>query len=133
MLLDTCAALWLANGQPMSKRALIEIRTAQQRGSVFLSTITSWEIGTLFRKGRIELPMGLPDFVDDLFTLPGIQTLSLDRGSALTAARLTEAPRDPVDRMLIATAMTYELQLVTRDAAILAYARGDKAVKVLRC
>ncbi|HZT89047.1 MAG TPA: hypothetical protein VFA12_13825 [Stellaceae bacterium] len=48
MLLDTCAALWLANGDPLSPPSREAIAQAQAGNSgVFVSPITACEIGTL--------------------------------------------------------------------------------------
>ena len=56
VLLDTCAAIWLMNGDPMSQesRAAISVALAQNLG-VFVSPISAWEIGTLTARNRIQL------------------------------------------------------------------------------
>jgi PIN domain nuclease of toxin-antitoxin system len=48
MLLDTCAAIWLMHGDPISEQSRTSI-TAPQTGNfgIYVSPITAWEIATL--------------------------------------------------------------------------------------
>jgi len=55
VLLDTCAALWLVNGDPVTAESRAAISTAQAGPGVFVSPISAWEIGTLVARGRLVL------------------------------------------------------------------------------
>ena len=53
LLLDTCAALWLAADAPMAEEAVQAIASANQDGvAIQISPVTAWEIGLMARKGR---------------------------------------------------------------------------------
>jgi PIN domain nuclease of toxin-antitoxin system len=49
VLLDTCAVIWLANGDPLARRALGAIVAAGQADGVYVSPVSAWEIGMLSR------------------------------------------------------------------------------------
>jgi len=57
VLLDTCAVLWVANGDPIADEARQAIEQAGSTNDVFVSPISAWEIATLVRKGRLALSM----------------------------------------------------------------------------
>lgn len=47
VLLDTCAVIWLANGDPLQNRADSKIIHAALADGVFVSPVSAWEIGML--------------------------------------------------------------------------------------
>ncbi len=133
LLLDTCAIIWLMNGVELDQDAVSLIDNAAKAEQVFVSPVTAWEIALLSRKGKIATTMAAIEWYERVVDLPGIQELPLN-ASIMTAS--VELPgvlhRDPADRMLIASARSNDLTLVTRDQAILAYAEKG-FVKALAC
>lgn len=133
ILLDTHAAIWSVNGSINARAARI-INAAAERGQLLLSPITAWEIGMLAARGRLKIKQPLQDYVRDLFAQPGVVVAELTPAVALEAALLPQTlTADPADRMLIATALAYGAQLVTRDNAIHEYANATKALRCLAC
>jgi hypothetical protein len=53
VLLDTCAVIWLANGDPLAGAAVGAIIRAGLADGVFVSPISAWEVG-LLSKSRAE-------------------------------------------------------------------------------
>ena len=52
LLLDTCAAIWTVEGEPLSKAAENAIRSSIDAGlAIMVSPITAWEVGLLTAKG----------------------------------------------------------------------------------
>ena len=49
VLLDTCAVIWLANGDPMTTSATVAILHAGLADGVFVSPVSAWEVGLLSR------------------------------------------------------------------------------------
>ena len=125
VLLDTCAIIWLVHEQPMASAALSAIERAAATGSVLVSPVSAWEVGLLATRRRQPLTFR-PDpiaWVARLLDRPGIRAVPLPHGVAVSAAFLPgELPRDPADRLLIATARELGVPLMTRDRRILAYA-----------
>jgi PIN domain nuclease of toxin-antitoxin system len=126
VLLDTCAAIWLLEQQPLSPASLVAIRAASGSLAVFVSSVSAWEVGLLARRPRSALAFQPSPEVwfDDLLGLPAVRLIPLSHRAAIAASSLPgNFHRDPADRLLIATARDLRVPLVTRDRRILDYAR----------
>jgi PIN domain nuclease of toxin-antitoxin system len=135
LLLDTCAAIWLANGDAMSAPSRSAIRAAAGKGEVLVSPVSAWEIGMLAARpgSSVSFTPGPEAWFDSLLTLSGIRLLALTPRAAMAASFLPgRVHGDPADRLLIAAAREVGASLVTRDAKILAYAKQGH-VKAVRC
>ena len=124
LLLDTCAALWITNGQTLAQAARAEIeRALSAKKRIFVSPITAWEVGLLMSKGRISLPDPPLKWFRHLMTAPGMTLAVLDAEILISSSNLPGMDlRDPGDRIIIATAREHGYRIVTRDRRILAYA-----------
>ena len=134
VLLDTCAALWLMNGDPMSSESRRAIRNAQAGTSgVYVSPISAWEIGMLVAKGKLQLGLSPEAWFAGLLVLPGIRLAEMPPSLLIASGFLPGAPpNDPADRIVAATARHYSLTLITRDRGLLAYAQAGHA-RAIRC
>jgi len=120
LLLDTCAFLWLAGGgQSLSRVAADAIRDPSNQ--VFLSAVSTWEIASKYRTGRLQLPEPPDRLIPIERGLRGVLALSFDEESALQVLRLPPLHRDPFDRMLVSQAIAGGLVLVTPDPLIAQY------------
>ena len=132
VLLDTCAAIWLMNGEPLFNPALAAIRGAQSATmGVYVSPFTAWEIGTLVSKARLCLTLSPEIWFDTLLDLPGVRLAALTPKVLLASTTLPGSPpSDPADRIIAATARVYGHVVITRDAKLLDYAhQGHLRVK----
>lgn len=123
LLLDTCAAIWLAQGtlDPKPARLLGERLDAGE--PLFVSPITAWELGLLFARGRLRSPLGPVEYFRRLAALPLVVVLDLTAEVLIASSFLPgEPPRDPADRILAATAREGGYTLMTRDPSLLRYA-----------
>ena len=123
ILLDTCAAIWISQGDPLSEAAITALTEAELTpGAVLVSPITAWEIGTLVSRGRIALsrdPVGwFQTLIDVGVDLAPMTPEILVASSFLPGSQL----RDPADRILAATARAMNYRLMTRDRPILDFA-----------
>jgi PIN domain nuclease of toxin-antitoxin system len=133
LLLDTCAVIWLLRGDTLRGDAQERIAAAQQAGTVWVSPISAWELATLERKGRLILTVPAREAFAIIAARTGIQLASLNAETLLRAAELNStAPNDPADRIIIATARSLDLAVVTRDRPILDYA-GAGHLEALAC
>ncbi|MBX9649200.1 MAG: PIN domain-containing protein, partial [Xanthobacteraceae bacterium] len=56
LLLDTHAAIWITEDQPLASGAIEAIDAAYRTGStIFVSAITAWEVGLLVSRNRLSL------------------------------------------------------------------------------
>jgi len=134
ILLDTCAALWIVGGSPLSDKAMAALEDERSAGRfVMVSPITAWEIGLLASRGRFASSYSPQKWFDRLIALDGIALGPLPPNVLLGSSLLPgQPPRDPADRIMIATSRDLDLTLMTRDRLILAYAEAGH-VRALAC
>jgi PIN domain nuclease of toxin-antitoxin system len=138
VLLDTCALIWLANGDPMSNSAAATIVRAGLADGVFVSPVSAWEIGMLSkpRAGRVAAVSFMPDpktWFARVLAGPGSREALLTPEIAIDASFLPgELHGDPGDRLLLATARYLGLPIVTCDRSIITYGRNGHA-RVIPC
>ena len=120
ILLDTCAALWLALDAPeVSDRARGLYRDADN--DVYLSVVSSWEICLKYALGRLPLPQEPDVFVPAIRAGGRMLSLQLEEAATLQLFRLPPLHRDPFDRMLICQAIVGGMTLLTPDPGIRQY------------
>ena len=100
---------------------------------MLVSPITAWEIGMLVAKGRIALATDPNRWFERFCDLPSV-TLAAMPTSVLVASTTLPGtpPRDPADRIIIATARAFGYVMATRDARILEYG-SQGHVRVVEC
>jgi PIN domain nuclease of toxin-antitoxin system len=138
VLLDTCAVIWLANGDRLRRQATDAIVAAGLGDGIFVSPVSAWEVGLLSRprvRGNVA-PQFLPDpkaWFARVMAGPGLKPAPFTPDIAIDASHLPDDPHgDPADRLIIATARQLGIPIVTRDSRILAYARHGH-VAVIGC
>jgi PIN domain nuclease of toxin-antitoxin system len=81
---------------------------------ICVSSISCWEIVTLAKRGRLELPIPAQQWIEVALSTE-TTCLPLDQQIAVLSANLPDHHRDPADRIIIATAITHEAQLISFD------------------
>ena len=134
LLLDTCAAIWLAEGEAIADEAMAAIDRAGNAGeTIFVSPITAWEVGLLAARGRITMSVPPLVWFERLLAVPGIALADLPVRVLIASSYLPGTPpRDPADRMIAATARENGFKLVTRDRLLLYYA-DQGHIETLAC
>jgi PIN domain nuclease of toxin-antitoxin system len=134
LLLDTHAAIWIVRNEKLAPRAVDAINAAhQEAGTVFVSPITAWEVGILVARNRINLLMTPQRWFARLLNFPGMQLTELSPDILMASSFLPgDPPRDPADRIMLATARDLGATLVTRDRALLKYGQ-DGHVSTIPC
>lgn len=133
VLLDTCAVIFIANGDPIDPNAQQQVILAALGGGILLSPISAWEIGMLASKKGVTF---LPDpntWFQDFLNRPGVRLTPLTAEAAMSSSFLPQpAHGDPADRLLMATARALDVPIVTRDRLMLSYALAGH-VKAIAC
>jgi PIN domain nuclease of toxin-antitoxin system len=134
ILLDTCTALWLMGGEPISpesRKAILSAGTAHV--GVYVSPITAWEIGTLIAKRRLQLTLSPEIWFERLLAMPGVRLAELSPVILLASTTLPGSPpADSADRIIAATARAQGFVIVTRDKNLLDYAR-EGHIRAIAC
>ena len=138
VLLDTCAVIWLANGDPLASAATTAILRAGAADGIFVSPISAWEVGLLSkpRTGRNLAVQFMPDpktWFARVMAGPGIREAPLTPEIAIDASFLPgHLHGDPADRLIVTSARHLGVPIVTRDRRIIAYGRVGH-VQVIPC
>ena len=112
-LLDTCAMIWLGmGGGDLSVNARRRISVAS---ALHYSPISIWEIARLMKEDKVFIPNDAAGFVADLKEQYGLAAIPLADDIMIRAAQLPDFHKDPVDRIIIATSLAYNLTVVTGD------------------
>ena len=131
LLLDTCAAIWLGEGEPLSKRAIEALDAAvSQKVATLISPISAWEVGQLVSRKRLQMVTTPERWFARLLETPGVQLAQMSPELLIAASFLPGTPpRDPADRIIAATARDLGATLITRDRALIEYgAQGHLSV-----
>jgi PIN domain nuclease of toxin-antitoxin system len=116
LLIDTHALVWIGQGNARLPVRVIE-HICDPDTDLFVSAVTAYEYADLHHRGR------LPDAAEFFALQERMLFRVLDFSADIWSLAVTLPPihRDPVDRMLIAHALSADLTLVTADATIHQY------------
>jgi PIN domain nuclease of toxin-antitoxin system len=134
LLLDTHAAIWMMRNEPLARAAQDAIDVASRSSAtIWISPVTALEVGQLVSRNRLSLGTTPQGWFERLLAIPGMRLAELTPDTLIASSYLPGMPpRDPIDRILIATARELAATLVTRDRAIIAFgAQGH--VRVAGC
>ena len=133
LLLDTNAAIWLSRDE-LKASASEKLDEAARAGvATYLSPITAWEVGLLVSRNRLSLGITPKRWFDRILAMPNVHLAELSPDILIESAFLPGTPpRDPADRILLATARELGATLVTRDRWILKYGE-DGQVSTIAC
>jgi len=124
ILLDTHAWIWwVAAPARIPKRATGLVTRAVEAGEpILISSISAWEVAMLVDRGRLELTMPVHDWVARSEAAALFRFVPVDNRIVVRAVDLPGfAPRDPADRIIVATAVVEGATLVTGDDRLRGY------------
>ena len=127
LLLDTCAVLWLADGE-LARFAPETVQALREAEILYMSPVSEWEIAWKWANGGIELPVPPREMTARFVKRLGVKLIPFSEEVAFRAAELPRHHRDPADRFIIATALIGNLPVVTADRRFAQY-----GVEVLKC
>ena len=121
LLLDTHILVWyLTAPRQLREHQLNVLRAAERRGEkLAISSMSLWEIAMLARRDRLQVHRPVGDWLREIENSPGITVLPITAQVALESVRFLDPfPKDPIDRIITATAFCHGLGLVTSDERI---------------
>ena len=133
LLLDTNAAIWLSRDE-LKASASEKLDEAARTGvATYLSPITAWEIGQLVSRSRLSLSVTPQRWFARILAMPNVHLAELSPDILIASSFLPgKPPRDPADRILLATARDLGATLITRDRLLLKYGE-DGQVSTMAC
>ncbi len=118
LLLDTHILLWSLSG---SEKLPARMKKALEKKSndLWLSPITTWEILMLCEKGRIQVNHKDPiKWIKQMLKTLPLKEAPLNHEVAFRSRQIDLPHQDPADRFIVATALVYDLKLLTVDQKI---------------
>ncbi len=125
ILIDTHPLVWFMQGERrLGAQTRVLVQQALDRNEALVAPISFWETAMLVRKGRVVLGQSTSRWAEGMVA-GGLIVAALTPDIAVRAGELPDDIHgDPADRLIVATAQSLDLLLVTSDLKILAYARA---------
>lgn len=124
IVLDTHVLVWwVSDKEKLSVGAKNAIDSAlKDGGELLVSSITSWEIAMLVKKGRLALTMDITDWISATARIEGVRYVPVDNDIGIHSVDLPgEFHPDPADRMIVALARRLNVPLISADQRIREY------------
>ncbi len=119
VVLDTSALLyWTLDPARLSSKAE---RAIEQADRIVISSISVWEIALKVKRGKLQILLTIPDYVERLQRLEALEILPVDVQTWLDNLDLPWQHRDPADRTIVALATRFACPLITSDGIIAEY------------
>ena len=122
IILDTHIWVWWNQDFPKLTDFQKEIIENSRTEGIGISTISLIEISRLVNRGRLVLPKPLNEWFSIALAEQGVLLIPITSAIAIESYSLPgEFHKDPADRIIVATARTYDCPLMTNDCNIVAY------------
>lgn len=121
-VIDTHVWVWLIRDP--DKISAAAKHAMEVDDEIGISAISCWEIGMLCRKGRLNLEMPANEWINRALVQSSIFLLPLNSEAATMAGDndvLRWGHDDPADRLIVSTAKSLDLRLITADQTIHRY------------
>jgi PIN domain nuclease of toxin-antitoxin system len=120
-LLDTHAILWfLEDSEKLSEQAAAVIESGEAQNSMVISVVSLWEFAIKHSLGKLRFEGGVTN-LRAMIDANGWEVLSIAQSHLEGLSDLPFLHRDPFDRLLIATALSEGMTIVTADENIRGY------------
>jgi PIN domain nuclease of toxin-antitoxin system len=120
ILLDTHVLVWMvADEDRLSRHAKSAIQRARLSDGLGIADVTIWELALLIARGALRTHSTIENTVRNFVTRSGVSVKPITAEIAVLATQFPEDyPKDPIDRLIGATARAEGIALITRDERI---------------
>ena len=122
ILLDTHTWIWSHSATKLLSddvKILIKQTQTDQRA---IASISIWEFAMMVTKGRINVKIDPKRWLNNAIGKSGLQVIELTPEIAMESCNLPGGfHKDPADQIIVATARTHNLTLLTKDRKIIEY------------
>lgn len=121
IILDTHIWIWWVDENANLTSRNLEIIQSHRAEGLGISMISCWEVAKLVEKGRLSFDCSVDEWLELALAYPGITLIDLTIPIILQSTRLADFHNDPADQIIVATAKTLDIALLTQDHKILSY------------
>lgn len=114
IVLDTHIWFWWIN-QEHNRFPLSWLARIENAAHVVVSPVSCFEIALANQRGRLSLPCEVDAWLEQALQPAGIELLPMTAAIATRAVSLSPVHKDPFDRIIIASALEHNAQLVSID------------------
>ncbi|MEM6597543.1 MAG: type II toxin-antitoxin system VapC family toxin [Cyanobacteria bacterium P01_D01_bin.36] len=118
LLLDTHIWLWYSLGDERLPEEMMRA-IASPSNTLYISPMSLWETVLLTEKGKLNLPPDPYIWIDFNLKMLGAQEVPINRAVATLSRQLFCPSQNMVDRLIAATAVHYDLTLLTVDPGLM--------------
>ena len=118
LLLDTHVILWSA-AEPEKLPSKIAEELEKESNELWFSPISVWETLLLAEKGRVVIKADHEKSIRKMFNNLPFREALINQEVAIQSRKINLPHQDPADRFLAATAIVYDLTLVTADRRLI--------------
>lgn len=127
ILLDTCAIIWDAlDRTKLTETASAAIDKADEHNALIICDISIWEISMLIQCGRIQVASSAANFINLYLESRNVAVVAISPEIAeLSTSFGQDINNDPADRIIAATSIIQNAQLVTADISLRQFSLVD--------
>ena len=120
IVMDTCTIIWDAlSPKYLSRKAKSAINKHEQSGLIFCD-ISAWEIAMMIKKGKLQVEETPANLIKAILDSRNYIYKKITPEIADLSVNLAEdINKDPADRIIVATAIIENIELVTADKNII--------------
>ena len=120
IVLDSHAWFWWIN-QEYQRLSMDTCKIIQTADHVGVSPVSCYELALAHQKGRLDFTLLPEKWFGFALNGSGIELLPFNEAIAMRAVALSDIHRDPFDRIIIATALQLNAELVSVDGRFSKY------------
>ncbi len=123
VVLDTHIWIWWLNNQfdCLTSKQIETISITKRVAVSAVSAVSCFEIAQLVKRGRLDLPLPVEEWLREALAPANIELLPLSPQIACRAVSLADIHKDPFDRIIISTALNYQAKLMSNDGCFIQY------------
>jgi len=122
ILLDTHTWIWSHSATKLLSDKVTKLVQTTPTDQRAIASISIWEFAMMASKGRIAVKIDPRLWLENAVSKSGLRIIDLTPDIAMESCSLPgDFHRDPADRIIVATARTHNLTLLTKDKKILEY------------
>ena len=114
IVINTHALVWfIQSDAKLGSAARAEIEAACERDATLIPAMCVWKLAHMERRRAILLPAEANIWIERVLDRYGFTIAPLEPAIAIRSVRLNWAHKDPVDRIIVATAREYAVPVIT--------------------